>query len=73
MDRNTARDVAQKLADNSQTPYGVWEHVGVYGRPNGDLLAQHTFMVRDLRRPDPHPCWALVECADPKEKTNGEA
>ena len=57
---------AQRLANEKQDAQGVWEHVGCYGRPEGDIEARHTFKVQSLNKPDPPAEWALVACVDPE-------
>lgn len=56
---------AQLLANEKETAHGVWEHVGRYGDPSGDIPARHTFKVQSLNRPDPDSAWALVATCDP--------
>lgn len=57
---------AQERANKTGKPMGVWEHVGDYGKPSGDIPARHTFSVRPLDAKDPDPDWALVATADPE-------
>ena len=58
---------AQRLANDKQDAQGVWEHVGRYGYPEGDIPARHSFKVQSLNRPDPDTKeWALVACVDPE-------
>jgi hypothetical protein len=57
---------AQRLADTKREPYGVWEHVGLYGQLGGDEPARHSFKVRALSQADPSNAWALVACVDPE-------
>ena len=59
---------AQRLANRSAEPWGVWEHVGDYGRPSGDIAARHTFLLRRLSTPDPASDYALVACVDPEPR-----
>lgn len=65
--RAGAETRARKLADTHQTPMGIWEHVGDYGDPSGDIPARGTFTVRPLSRPDPGREWALIATVDPGE------
>jgi len=57
---------AQALANENASAYGVWEHVGCYGRAGGDIRATHQLRVLSLNRPDPTDDWALVAMADPE-------
>ena len=59
---------AQRMANDKNEAQGVWEHVGCYGYPSGDIPARHTFKVIALSKPDPDTkVWALVATADPGE------
>lgn len=64
--KEAAYELAQKRANATRKPFGVWEHVGDYGRPGGDIPARHTYMVRPLDQPDPVRDWALIGTADPE-------
>lgn len=60
-----AKARAQRLANERNEAHGVWEHVGLYGLPSGDIPARHTFKVEPFSKPEPGAEWALVACADP--------
>lgn len=62
---------AQKLATMRQCPMGVWEHVGSYGHPSGDVPARGTYTVRPLDSHDPGAVWALVGTVDPEPTEGG--
>lgn len=57
---------AQRIANETGNAHGVWEHVGSYGLPTGDVPARHTFRVVSFNRPDMPNDWALVACVDPE-------
>lgn len=61
---------AQRQANHTNEPYGVWEHVGLYGHQSGDISARHTFKTQAFSRPDPENMWALVACVDPEPAFN---
>lgn len=65
--KEQAFQLAQLRANSTSKPCGVWEHVGDYGRPGGDIEARHTFSVRSLDLPDLPRDWALIGTADPDE------
>ncbi len=62
---NDAIQRAQRQANASKEPFGVWEHVGLYGYPGGDIPARHTFKTQAFSQSDPGNIWALVACVDP--------
>jgi hypothetical protein len=64
--REAAMARAQQQANAKREAFGVWEHVGQYGLPAGDLAARHTFTTRPFSKPDPADDWALVACVDPE-------
>lgn len=57
---------AQRLANDKHDAHGVWEHVGSFGYPSGDIPARHTFKVQSLNKPDPTDDWVLVATCDPE-------
>jgi hypothetical protein len=61
---------AQRMANLKGEPYGVWEHVGLYGHPSGDIRGQHTFKILAFSRPDPEDVYALVACVDPEPSSD---
>ena len=61
--------LGQKRADSLKEPVGIYEHVGDYGRPGGDIPGLHVYKVVPFSRPDPPREWALIACADPTEVT----
>lgn len=64
--REAAAHRAQQLANERQEAFGVWVHVGCYGRPGGDIPARHDFKVQTFNKPDPADEWVLVACVDPE-------
>jgi hypothetical protein len=66
LSKDAAAQRAQQLANSHHEAYGVWEHVGLYGHPWGDIEARHTFRVQSFNRVDPDSAWALVVCVDPE-------
>lgn len=70
---NAVLQFAQRQANKHNEPYGVWEHVGDYGKPSGDIAARHTFKAQALSRPDPDDQWAMLAIVDPMESNHGEA
>lgn len=66
MNLEQAMQTAQACANRSAKPMGIWEHVGDFGHPAGDIPARGSFMVRALDLHDPPRGWALVGTADPE-------
>jgi hypothetical protein len=60
---------AQRQANETKQAHGVWEHVGLYGRPEGDVAARHVFKTQSFDKPDPPEEWALVAAVDPEEQS----
>jgi hypothetical protein len=63
--KETAMDRAQRRADHEGEKFEVWEHVGDYGRPGGDIPARHTFRVLPFES-EPGDGWAMIAIAEPK-------
>ena len=57
---------AQRQANEHREPYGVWEHVGLYGQLGGDTPRRNALKTQPLSRPDPSDDWALIACVDPE-------
>jgi len=63
-------EVAIRQANATNTPYEVWEHVGLYGhRGRHDIQARHEFRVlpSSATTSDLPDDWALVAIVSPKE------
>lgn len=58
--------VAQQRANDTRRRFDVYEHVGDYGRPGGDIEATHDYMVRSSTLPPPASTWAFIATADPQ-------
>ena len=65
--RESVEAFAKRQAAKHGEPYGIWEHVGLYGQPTGDIEARHTFKAVALSKPDPSGEWALVSTVDPTD------
>lgn len=71
MTRAEALLLGQQRADSLGEPVGIYEHVGDYGRPEGDIPGRHDYKVVQFSRPDPASEWALIASADPAPKAGG--
>jgi hypothetical protein len=65
--KQVAMQSAQRRANLEKRPFGVWEHVGLYGKPEGDTPARHSFRVQPLEFQDPPDDWTMVAAVDPEE------
>jgi hypothetical protein len=70
MTKAEAYTLAQRRANATRERFEVFEHVGDYGRPGGDIEAQHTYrVVRAGIEKDSlveRGVWALVAIAEPE-------
>lgn len=64
-DKAEALKLAQELADLRRRTYEVYEHVGHYGRPGGDIEATHEYRVVPGDRDTGRLTWALVAVIEP--------
>lgn len=55
---------AQRKANETRTKHEVWEHVGDYGRPTGDIPARHVYRVLPSGA-EPGDGWAMIAIAEP--------
>lgn len=56
---------AQARANSTGRDLEVWEHVGDYGNPTGDIPARHTFTIQ-LTQVDKPNDWAMIAIVRPE-------
>lgn len=69
INRGDALAKAQALADRIQRAVDVYQHVGLYGQPGGDIEARHHFRLR-WGKTTLGDDFALVAIAHPRPLTN---